>query len=613
MRSKLIVATLVASASLAAAQQAGGPADLILVNGRVYTVDAARPWAEAVAIRGSRIVAIGTNADARLYTGAGTRTIDVKGAFVSPGFNDAHVHIDSTGSLLVGVNLLDVHEPKAFTTRVADAAKRLPAGSWITRGDWGAYEQWGVGATGATGAKVAAGAPFTPSRELIDAVTPNHPVFVNRFDRSMFLANSLALKLANITDATPNPPNGEIVKDSTGRLTGILKGSAADLVRKVIPPIPFEQRLIQVRAVLKEAREGGVTTMQDLTSADQLRAYQELQKRGELTSRIMLRPTLDNVTHTQALGITLGFGDEWLRFIGYKAWVDGIMGSSGAMFFEPYTHDPKNKGLLRDIMRPEGQDGAAMSMTAAQHYTDFPPGNLEKLLEVAVTTGMPPHVHAIGDKGNRIILDVYEKLLTKHNLVSRDHRWRVIHAQVVHPDDFARFGKLRLVAEVNPYHVSDDMRWMEERIGRERSKGAYAFRTLKDNGAVLIFGSDSPGTNAARYFLNPVYGLYAAVSRQTLKGEPRGGWFPDQRLTIEEAIEAYTKGPAWASFEEEVKGILSPGRYADLAVFDTNLVEAGRDNPQRLLKARVLYTIAGGRVVYDFGAALSGAPRNRPH
>ena len=612
MRSKLIVATLVASASLAAAQQAGGPADLILVNGRVYTVDAARPWAEAIAIRGSRIVAIGTNADARLYTGAGTRTIDVKGAFVSPGFNDAHVHIDSTGSLLVGVNLLDVHEPKAFTARVADAAKRLPAGSWITRGDWGAYEQWGVGATGATGAKGAAGAPFTPSRELIDAVTPDHPVLVNRFDRSMFLANSLALKLANITDATPNPPNGEIVKDSTGRLSGILKGSAADLVRKVIPPIPFEQRLIQVRAVLKEAREGGVTTMQDLTSADQLRAYQELQKRGDLTSRIMLRPTLDNVTHTQALGITLGFGDEWLRFIGYKAWVDGIMGSSGAMFFEPYTHDPKNKGLLRDIMRPEGQDGAAMSMTAAQHYTDFPPGNLEKLLEVAVTTGMPPHVHAIGDKGNRIILDVYEKLLTKHNLVNRDHRWRVIHAQVVHPDDFARFGKLRLVAEVNPFHVSDDMRWMEERIGRERSKGAYAFRTLKENGAVLIFGSDSPGTNAARYFLNPVYGLYAAVSRQTLKGEPRDGWFPDQRLTIEEAIEAYTKGPAWASFEEETKGILSPGRYADLAVFDTNLVEAGRDNPQRLLKAKVLYTIAGGRVVYDFGAALSATPRNRP-
>jgi predicted amidohydrolase YtcJ len=613
MRTKLIVATIISFVGVTAAQQPGGPADLILVNGRVYTVDTARPWAEAVAIRGSRIVAIGTNADARIYTGAGTRTVDLKGAFVSPGFNDAHVHIDSTGALLVGVNLLDVHEPKAFATRMREAAGRLPRGSWITRGDWGAYEQWGAGSPGKGGRGAEGAGPFTPHKDLIDAVTPDHPVFVNRFDRSMFLANSLALKLANVTESTPNPPNGEIVKDASGKLTGVLKGSAADLVRKVIPPIPFEQRLVQVRAVLKEAREGGVTTMQDLTSADQLRAYQELQKRGELTSRIMLRPTLDNVTHIRALGISAGFGDEWLRFIGYKAWVDGIMGSSGAMFFEPYTHDPKNKGLLRDIMRPEGQEGAAMSMTASQHYTEFPPGNLEKLVEMAVATGLPPHIHAIGDKGNRIILDVYEKLLTKHELVNRDHRWRVIHAQVVHPDDFPRFGKLRLVAEVNPYHVSDDMRWMEERIGRERSRGAYAFRRLKDSGAVLIFGSDSPGTNAARYFLNPVYGLYAAVSRQTLSGEPGGGWFPDQRLKIDEAIEAYTKAPAWASFEEEVKGILSPGRFADLAVFDTNLVDAGRDDPKRLLKAKVLYTVAGGRVIFDSSTAgLSPVVRNEP-
>jgi hypothetical protein len=313
----------------------------------------------------------------------------------------------------------------------------------------------------------------------------------------------------------------------------------------------------------------------------------------------MLRPTLDNVTHTRALGIASGFGDEWLRFIGYKAWVDGIMGSSGAMFFEPYTHDPTNKGLLRDIMSPEGQPGAAMGMTAQQHYTDYPPGNLEKLLEQAIASGIPPHVHAIGDKGNRILLDLYEKLLAKYKLTTADHRWRVIHAQVVHPDDVVRFGRLKLVAEINPYHVSDDMRWMEERIGHERSRGAYAFRRLKDAGAVLIFGSDSPGTNAARYFLNPVYGLYAAVSRQTLKGEPTDGWFPDQRLTIEEAIEAYTRGPAWASFEEDVKGTIAAGRYADLAVFDTNLVEVGKTAPARLLEAKVLYTIAGGKVVYQ--------------
>lgn len=599
MTRTMLVALTAVTGAVGLIVQAQGPADLLLLNGRIYTVDTARPWAEAVAIRGDRIAAVGSTAEVKALAGPQTRTIDLRGAFVAPGFNDAHVHIDSTGALLVGVNLLEVHEAKAFTEAVRGAASRLPAGSWITRGDWGAYEQWGAGSAGAAGGRAGAGAPFTPSRDLIDAITGDHPVFVQRFDRSMYLANSLALKLAGITESTPNPPNGEIVKDANGRPTGILKGSAADLVRKVIPPIPFEQRLVQVRAVLKEAREGGVTTMQDLTSAEQLRAYQELQRRGELTSRIMLRPTLDNVVHTRALGIAKGFGDDWLRFIGYKAWVDGIMGSSGAMFFEPYDHDPKNKGLLRPIMNPEGKPGAAMTMTAEQHYTDFPPGNLEKLVEQAIASGIPPHIHAIGDKGNRIILDVYEKLLAKHALTDADHRWRVIHAQVVHPGDFARFGRLKLVAEINPYHVSDDMRWMEERIGKGRSEGAYAFRTLKDAGAVLIFGSDSPGTNAARYFLNPVYGLYAAVSRQTLKGEPAAGWFPDQRLTIEEAIEAYTKAPAWASFEEDVKGTITSGKLADLAVFDMDLVEVGKSAPAKLLEAKVLYTVAGGKLVFE--------------
>jgi predicted amidohydrolase YtcJ len=598
MTRHILLTVVAAAGAVGLIVQAQEPADLLLLNGRIYTVDTARPWAQAVAIRGDRIAAVGSTAEVKALAGPQTRSLDLRGAFVAPGFNDAHVHIDSTGALLVGVNLLEVHEAKAFTEAVRGAASRLPAGSWITRGDWGAYEQWSAGSAGAGGGG-GAGTPFTPSRDLIDAVTGSHPVLVQRFDRSMYLANSLALKLAGITDSTPNPPNGEIVKDASGRLTGILKGSAADLVRKVIPPISFEQRLVQVRAVLKEAREGGVTTMQDLTSAEQLRAYQELQRRGELTSRIMLRPTLDNVVHTRALGISKGFGDEWLRFIGYKAWVDGIMGSSGAMFFEPYDHDPKNKGLVRPIMNPEGKPGAAMSMTAEQHYTDFPPGNLEKLIEQAIASGIPPHIHAIGDKGNRIILDVYEKLLAKHQLTEADHRWRVIHAQVVHPDDFARFGRLKLVAEINPYHVSDDMRWMEERIGKSRSEGAYAFRRLKDSGAVLIFGSDSPGTNAARYFLNPIYGLYAAVSRQTLKGEPAEGWFPGQRLTIEEAIEAYTKAPAWASFEEDVKGTISPGKFADLAVFDTNLVEVGKNAPAKLLDAKVLYTVAGGKLVFE--------------
>jgi predicted amidohydrolase YtcJ len=354
-----------------------------------------------------------------------------------------------------------------------------------------------------------------------------------------------------------------------------------------------------VRAVLKEAREGGVTTMQDLTSAPQLAAYQELRRRGELTARIMLRPQLWEVPHVAALGLSRSFGDEWLRLVGFKAWVDGIMGSSGAMFFEPYAHDPGNKGYPRHIMFPEGAEGAALRMTPAQRYTDFGQGNLEKLIEQAADAGLPPHVHAIGDKGNRILLDVYERVLTRRQMAGSDHRWRVIHAQVVHPDDFARFGRLKLVAEVNPYHVSDDMRWMEERIGKRRNEGAYAFRKLKDAGATLVFGSDSPGTNAARYYLSPVYGLYAAVTRQTLTGEPAAGWFPEQRLRIEEAIDAYTRAPAWASFEEDLKGTIAPGRLADLAVFDTNLVEAAEKDPRALLRAKVRYTVVGGRMVHE--------------
>ena len=596
----LLGSVAMAAGVLAAQSPAPAAADLILTNGRVYTVETARPWAEAVAIRGDRIVAVGSAAETRAFTGPDTRVIDLGGAFVSPGFNDGHVHTDSTGALLTGANLLDVHEPKAFRERIAQAASRLPAGSWITRGDWGAYEQWGQGSAGAPGApKPGATGPFLPDRQLIDEVTPNHPVLVNRFDRSVYLANSLALTLAGVTDATPNPAKGEFVRDASGRLTGLLRGSAAQIVQKAVTPVSFEQRLTQVRAVLQEAREGGVTTIQDLTSAAQLRAYQALYDRGELTVRLMLRPTLDTVEHVAALGISKGFGHDWLKFIGYKAWVDGIMGGSTAMFFQPYSHDPTNSGLLRPIMRPEGRDGWAAELQPHQRYTDAPPGNLETLLVQAARTGLTPHVHAIGDKANRILLDVYERVLTEQKLLGTDHRWRVIHAQVVYPGDFARFGRLGLVAEVNPYHISDDMRWMEERIGTERSRGAYAFRSLRNAGVVLVFGSDSPGTNAARYFLNPVYGLYAATSRRTLTGEPKAGWFPDERLTIEEAIEAATKNPAWASFEEDLKGTLTPGKLADIAVFDTNLVEVGRTDPARLLKARVLYTIAGGRVVFE--------------
>ena len=573
-------------------------ADLVLTDGRIWTVDPGRPWAEAIAVADDRILAVGSASEIETFVGDATRVIDLGGAFVAPGFNDGHVHVDSTGRLIVGVNLLDVHTEAPLVERVRGATERLPAGSWILRGDWGAYEQWGQGSAGNPDGSEVDG-PFTPHRDMIDAITPEHPVLLSRFDRSMYLANSLALAAAGIDADTPVPEGGAIERDAAGRLTGILRGTAAQLVQERIPPTPFEQRLVEVRAVLDEARRGGVTTIQDLSSAEQVLAYQHLREAGELTTRIMIRPNIFQVEHVAALGFSRGFGDDWLKLIGYKGWVDGIMGNSSAMFFYDYDHAPGNRGRLRTPMVPEAEEGVALSMTPDDHYTAWPPGNMEQLIEQWLPTGVPPHIHAIGTLGNRILLDMYERVMEKHDLVDSDHRWRVIHAQVVHPDDFARFGELNLVAEVNPYHVSDDMRWMNERIGVVRSEGAYAFRRLKENGAVLVFGSDSPGTNAARYFLNPKYGLYAAVSRQTLGGDPPEGWFPEQRLTIEEAIEAYTYAPAWATFEEADKGTLTPGKLADISVWDTNFIEVGHEDPAKLLEAEVLYTITGGEIVFD--------------
>ncbi len=589
-----------ATGGCAAARGGGAAADTILINGTVYTVDESQPWAQAVAIKNGTIMAVGSDSDIKALAGPDTRTIDVGGAFVSPGFNDGHVHVGSTGALLIGVNLLEVHEEEPFKEAIRGAAARLPAGAWITRGSWGAYEQWSAGSAGEAGTTGLA-APFTPHRDMIDEFTGEHPVLVSKFDGSMHLANTKALQMAGIDDSTPDPEGGSFDRDVNGRLTGILRGSALQAVRRAQTPKSFELMMREFERVQVEARESGITTIQDLTSAAMLRVYQQTRANGDLTVRVMLRPTLFEVENIAALGITAGFGDDWLKFVGFKAWVDGIMGGSSALFFQDYDHMPGNPGSLRTIMFPESEEGWGMSMGINDAYTDRPPGNLEQLLEVAVETGMPAHVHAIGDKGVRIVLDIYERVLNKYDMVDADHRWRVIHAQVLHPDDFARFAELNLVAEVNPYHVSDDMRWMEERIGTERNLGAYAFRTLKDNGAVLVFGSDSPGTNAARYFLSPIYGLYAAVSRQTLGGEPTDGWYPEQRLTIEEAIEAYTKNPAWATFDEHIKGTLTPGKLADIAVFDTNLVEAGNDDPAELLDAKVLYTIVGGHIVYEGG------------
>jgi hypothetical protein len=349
-------------------------------------------------------------------------------------------------------------------------------------------------------------------------------------------------------------------------------------VRAAIPEKPLEQRLTEARAALAQLAGFGVTTIHDITSAEQLAVYQELRRRGELTVRVYARPTLDRWEHLAALGIRHGFGDAWIKIGGLKGFVDGIMGNSTARFYEPYRTTGE-RGSWRPMMEPAG--------------------NMERLLRLADGAGFWPQVHAIGDEAIDVLLDLYERVIAAG--APRERRFRVIHAQVLRgPEVARRMARLGVVAEVQPYHAIDDLRWMEERIGA-RARWAYAFKTLQDAGVLLSFGSDWPGTNASWYPADPVLGIYAAVTRQTLDGKPEGGWFPEERIDLATALAAYTAHNAWAAGEEAEKGTLAPGKLADLAVLDRDPFAIP---PAELKDLRVLLTVVGGRVVYSAAAGV---------
>ena len=561
------------------AQQKPEPADLVLLNAKVWTAEPTAPLAEAVAVRGHRIVKVGSTEEVRVLAGEKTRILDLQGKLVLPGFIDNHTHFASAGRLLLGLNLLEVNEPEAFRREVAAAAKRLPAGAWLLGGDWGAYAAWAKSSAGKEGDKREK--EFEPDKALIDAVTGDHPALISRFDQQMFLANSLALQAAGITRETPDPEGGSIARGPHGEPTGLLRGTAVQLVRKVIPQASHAQRRAEALRALEEARRWGVTTIHDnVADFEQLAMFEELRQSGELTTRVWARMWLseweavrDHIAKNKIPARPGGWGDDHIQLGGLKAWVDGIMGNSTALFFEPYRHQPQSSGRLRDVM--------------------FPDGNLLRLIEGADRAGFTVTVHAIGDKANRILLDTYEQVFAKNP--ARDRRFRVVHAQVVHPDDFARFGKLGLVAEVQPYHCIDDMRWMEERIG-DRARNAYAFRRLQEAGARMSFGSDWPGTNASYYPINPLLGIYAAVTRQTLNGEPPAGWFPGERVSLEDAVRAFTIGNAYATFEEGLKGSIQEGKLADLVVLDRDVFSRP---PAELKETRGLFTIFDGKVAYE--------------
>lgn len=539
-------------------------ADLLLTNGKIWTGDGALPWAEWIAIKDGKILEVGNRE--KPFTGKAVETLDLIGRLTVPGFNDSHVHFASAGHLLLNINLLDVNNPESFIQRVKETATRLPHGSWITRGDWGAYEAWAMGSAGGDTKKQ----NFVPHRSMIDSITRNHPVLVTRFDRKMGLANEAALEFLGIDSET-----------------GILEGSLLTDAMKKVPEKPFEQKLAESRRALEECRRWGVTTVQDMSPPDQLDVYEALRKNNELTCRINFSPSrLSEYTMMKEKGWAINHntdkqktaGDEWISFGTLKTHIDGIMGARSAMFFQPYSDNDLENRNWRGSWR--------------EFSGDMP--SFKEMIIQADAANIQLRIHAIGDMANFILLDILDTLQAVNG--PKERRFRLVHAQVIRDEDFEKLRGKNIVAEVQPYHVTDDMRWMEERIGFERCKGAYAFKTLQENGCTLSFGSDWPGTNASYYPVNPLFGLYAAVTRQTLNGEPEGGWFPEQRINLEESLRAYTYGAAYGAFEENMKGTLSPGKLADMAVIDTDLFSTA---PEQWLKAHVDLTIVGGKVVYE--------------
>ena len=545
-----LILTLLLGFSALNAVEGGLMADMVLLNGRIFTVDAALPWAQAVAIRDGKFVAVGKDEEIRKLIGKETEVIDLHGKLALPGFNDAHLHFANGGLYLIGIDLRPARDEKEFVDIIKEYIYKVPKGEWITGGDWD-HENWP--------------SKQFPRKELIDPVTPDHPALLQRLDGHIALANSLALKLAGVTRDTPNPQGGEIVRDrQTGEPTGILRDTAAELVDAVIPPIPREKRERAIRAAMRHAQELGVTSVQDNSSREDLEIYQELLKKGELGVRINAWRGADGWADFQRLGVVAAFGNPFLRLGTVKLFVDGSMGAGTALFFAPYADDPATSGLA--IHTREQLDALV--------------GNVDK-------AGLQIAAHAIGDKANAWILDAFASARAANG--ARERRHRVEHAQVVRAEDVARFRELGVIASIQPSHCIDDMRWAEKRIGA-RVQDAYRFASFLRGGVRLAFGTDWDVEP-----LDPRLGLYAAVARELPTGGPAGGWHPEEKLTLEQAIEAYTLGSAYAEFQEKVKGSITTGKLADLVVMDKNLFAIPA---KEILTAPVALTVLNGKIVF---------------
>ena len=525
-----------------------------IVNARVWTGDTSRPWAEAMAVSGERIAAVGSSDEIRRLA-ARVTPLDARGRLVVPGFIDTHVHFVDGGFRLASVQLRDAKTREEFVSRIKAFAATVPAGPWITGGDWD-HSLWGG---------------ELPRRDWIDAATPEHPVWINRLDGHMALANSAALKTAGIARATEDVAGGEIVRSKGGEPTGLLKDNAMSLVDRVVPDPPNELRDRALAAAMKYVAEQGVTSVHNMGTWDDLSTFARARKANTLGTRLYavvpLRDweRLRDVVASREHGGADGRGDEWLRVGGLKGFVDGSLGSHTAAFHEPFNDAPKDRGLL--VNTPE---------------------DLYSWISGADKAGLHVMVHAIGDRAIGLLLDIYDRVTNEDG--ARDRRFRIEHAQHLAAADIPRFAKLNVIASMQPYHAIDDGRWAETYIG-DRIRTTYAFRSLLDAGAKLSFGSDwfvAPPT--------PLEGVYAAVTRRTLDDRNPNGWVPEQKITVEQALRAYTVGAAYASFDEAVKGTLAAGKLADFVLLDRNILEIP---PEEIRNAHVVATFVGGRKVYE--------------
>jgi predicted amidohydrolase YtcJ len=529
-------------------------ATLIVTNAAVYTVDKQHPKAEAVAVIGERIVAVGSRADIDLWRAPQTKVIDAGGKLLLPGFNDAHVHFIQGGAQLEQVQLTDAATPEEFAKRIAAQVKKTSKGEWVLGGRWD-ETKWPK--------------QELPTKDLVDPVTGDIPIFVERYDGHEALANSAAMKLAGIDAKTPEVPGGVIMRDANGNPTGIFKDAAMTLMSKAIPPMTHEQRLRAARGALKHAASLGVTSVQHMNPefADVF-AYSELAEKGELTTRIYAVP-METDWHDQAkVGIRRAWGSSYLRLGAVKGYADGSLGSRTAYMFEPFTDDPGNRGLLSDEMHP--------------------PSAMRDRLIQADAAGLQLRVHAIGDRAISMMLDIFADIEKEHGY--HDQRFAIEHVQHMAQKDFERFAKLHVIASMQPYHAIDDGRWAEGRLGRERARYSYAWRSFLDHGVMLAFGTDWPVAP-----LNPMLGVYAAVTRATLDGKNPGGWIPEEKITLPEAIEAYTISAAFAEFQENEKGSITPGKLADMVIMSDNIFDM---KPGAIRNVKANTTIVGGKIVY---------------